>query len=240
MRHLRAFLILIILLLGVSSAAILAANAGPPVVRNALTPRLYLPLVAGSDEPTPTPTPDPSGSITLLEEGFEAVPGPLWRFRDDNGASFGAYQWGRRDCLAYRGSYSAWAVGGGADGELLACGSALPDDVATTMSYGPFDLADAQSATLRFKLHLDGLLPNDDFCWLASDGVMAAGRCLNAQPSGWTTLDLDLGDLDPVAPGVSVLGKPQVWVGFRFTSGGAGHASSGPYIDDVVIRKHLR
>lgn len=233
MKHMWAFLILIGLTLGASSAAILSVDAGAPVGgRGPSTARVYLPLVAG-----PAPTPDPGGWITLLQEGFETEPGPLWRFRDDNGADFGMYHWARRDCRAFTGSYSAWAVGGGADGALLPCNSAYPDNVASSMVYGPFSLADAQAATLRFKLRFDQMLPDDDFCWLASDGTTTAGRCLNAQPSGWTTLDLDLGDLDPGTPGVSVLGKPQVWVGFRFTSDGAGHASEGPYVDDVVIRK---
>ena len=66
---------------------------------------------------------------------------------------------------------------------------------------------------------------------------MAGGLCLNAQPSGWTTLDLNLGDLDLGDPAVSVLGKPQVWVAFRFTSDATGHASPGPFVDDVIIRK---
>ena len=52
-------------------------------------------------------------------------------------------------------------------------------------------------------------------------------------------LDLDLGDLDPSDPGMSVLGKPQVWVAFRFTSDAMGHTSPGPFVDDVVIRKCL-
>jgi hypothetical protein len=189
--------------------------------------------------PTPTPTFGPGSWITVLAEGFEAPPGPLWQIHDDNGAGFGAYQWGRRDCQPFTGTYSAWAAGGGVDGETLACGSAYPDNVATTMIYGPFSLADAQMAQVRFKLRYDQMSPNDDFCWLASDGTTAAGRCLNAQPAGWTTLDLDLGDLDPFDPGVSVLGKPQVWVAFQFISDGAVHASPGPYVDDVVIRKCL-
>lgn len=189
--------------------------------------------------PTPTPSRSPGSWTTILVEGFEAAPGPLWQFRDDNGASFGAYQWGRRDCQPFSGSYSAWAAGGGADGETLACGSAYPANVATTMIYGPFSLADAQMGQVRFKLRYDQMSPNADFCWFASDGTTAGGRCLNAQPVGWTTLDLDLGNLDPMTPGVSVLGKPQVWVAFRFISGGAAHASAGPYVDDVFIRKCL-
>ena len=59
------------------------------------------------------------------------------------------------------------------------------------------------------------------------------------QPSGWTTLDLNLGDLELSDPGVSVLGKPQVWVAFRFTSDATGHTSPGPFVDDVLIRKCL-
>jgi hypothetical protein len=241
LKHLRVFLILIALLFGVSSAAIFTANAGAPVGGNALTPRVYLPLVARSE-----PTPNPGTWITVLEEGFEAETGPLWQFRDDNGASGGAYQWKRRDCQpATGGIYSAWAVGGGADGELLPCDSAYPDNVWTTMIYGPFSLADAKMALMRFELRYDQISPNDDFCWLASDApllssaTVAGGLCLNAQPDGWTPLDLNLGDLELNDPVVSVLGKPQVWVTFRFTSDATGHASPGPFVDDVHIRKCL-
>jgi len=186
---------------------------------------------------TATPTPDSGGWIALLEEGFESAPGPLWRFRDDNGASAGAYQGGRRGCHAYTGGYAAWAAGGGADGEQLPCGSPYPANLATTMSYGPFSLADAKMAQMRFRLRFDGMTAGDTFCWLASDGITAAGLCLNAQPIGWTPLTLDLGNPDQSTPGVSMLGKAQVWVGFRFTGGAASHTSEGPFVDNVVIRK---
>ena len=36
-----------------------------------------------------------------------------------------------------------------------------------------------------------------------------------------------------------MLGQQQVWVAFRFTSDAAGHASPGPFVDDVLIRKCL-
>ena len=268
MKHLRVFLILIALLLWVSGAALCPTNAGGTAGRGALTPRVYLPLVARSAPtvtpsstltatstttatPTATPTPTetpmatptatlaPGTWITLLEEGFEAASGPLWRFSDDNDALGGAYQWGPRDCQPAAGFYSAWAVGGGADGEPLTCGSPYPDNVATTMIYGPFSLADTKMAQMRFKLRYDQMLSGDDFCWYASDGTVAGGLCLNAQPSGWTTLGLDLGALDTGTQVVSMLGKPQVWVAFRFTSNAAGHTSPGPFVDDVVIRKCL-
>jgi hypothetical protein len=233
-KHLRVVLILIVLLLGMAGEAIFTANAGTPVGRDPLTPRVYLPLVARGET-----TPVPGAWITVLEEGFEAAPGPLWQFRDDNGVVGGAYQWGRRDCLPFTGSYSAWAVGGGDDGINLTCVDAYPDNVQTTMIYGPFSLADAKMAQVRFMLRYDQLLDNT-FAWGASsDGAVFRGRWLNGQQTGWTPLDLNLGDLDPSTPGVSVLGQPQVWVAFLFTSGTTVHTSSGPYVDDVVIRKCL-
>ena len=134
---------------------------------------------------------------------------------------------GLRDCQSAPvtgGSYSAWTVGGGTDGTLLGCDSTYPDNVATTMIYGPFSLADAKMAQMHFQLRYDSVSAGDDFCWYAADAeelsnaTVAGGLCLNAQPTGWTTLDLNLGDLDTGDPVVSVLGKPQVWVAFRFTS----------------------
>ena len=241
MKHLRVVLILIVLLLGMAGAAIFTANAGAPVGRNTLTPRVYLPLVARGES-----APAPGTWITVLEEGFEAAPGPLWQFRDDNGASFGGVSVGPARLPAV--SPAATAPGRWAAARMarnLPCGDAYPDNVATTMIYGPFSLADAKMAQVRFKLRYDQVLSGDDFCWFASDApllsnaTVAGGLCLNAQPSGWTTLDLDLGDLDPAHPGVSVLGKPQVWVAFRFTSDATGHASPGPFVDDVLIRKCL-
>ena len=48
------------------------------------------------------------------------------------------------------------------------------------MIYGPFSLADAKMAQMRFKLRYDQMLSGDDFCWYASDGTVAGGICLNA------------------------------------------------------------
>ena len=104
----------------------------------------------------------------------------------------GAYQWGRRDCQPSTGSYSAWAVGGGADGANLACDNAYPDNVQTTMIYGPFSLADAKMAQMRFTLRYDQMLPNDDFCWLACIRRHGGGRSMPqraSRPGGrrWTS-----------------------------------------------------
>ena len=51
---------------------------------------MYLPLVARK-VPAPDGATLPGTWITVLAEGFEAAPDPLWQFIDDNGTSFGAY-----------------------------------------------------------------------------------------------------------------------------------------------------
>ena len=234
MKHLRVVLSLIVLLLGMAGEAIFTANAGAPVGGNALTPRVYLPLVARGES-----APAPGTWITVMEEGFEAAPGPLWQFRDDNGAVGGAYQWGRRDCPPYTGSYSAWAVGGERGRREAAVRRRLSrqrpdhDDLRAVQPGRRAEGANALQVAVRPDAGRYFLLG------ASSDGAMFRGTSLYGQPSEWTTLDLDLDDLDPFDPGVSVLGKQQVWVAFRFTSDATGHTSPGPFVDDVLVRKCL-
>ena len=214
-----------------ASALLLIVGAVlPPSRAGSPGPRIFLPLLF-----SPGPTPGPGGWITILDEGFEAQPDPLWRFFDDSGAP-GAFSWPGRTCRPHAGSYSAWAVGGGTGGAALPCGSDYPDNVTSYMTYGPFSLAGAGMAELRFQLWLDRLTEDEEFCWQATDGVTAGAACLNAGPGGWTPITVDLADVDAAEPGVSMLGKSRVWITFRFMSDGAGHAAEGAYVDDVVIR----
>ena len=98
-------------------------------------------------------------------------------------------------------------MGGGTGGAALPCGSDYPDNVTSYMTYGPFSLADAGMAELRFQLWLDRLTEDEGFCWQATDGVTAGAACLNADPGGWTPITVDLADVDVAEPGVSMLGK---------------------------------
>ncbi len=192
---------------------------------------VYLPLVLKAHT---TPS---NQWVSVLEEGFEGEPGAFWRFYDADGAARGTYFWARRTCRPDTGSYSAWAVGGGTDGAALGCGSAYPDNASAWMIYGPFSLADAAAAELRFRLWLNRASEVDRFCWGASsDGVTFPGVCLSGTPSGWTSLALDLAD---VGDGVNMLGKSQVWAAFVFQSDGAGHMAEGVYVDNVSLRTCL-
>jgi hypothetical protein len=173
---------------------------------------------------------------TVVEEGFEAPPGDLWHFWDLNGVTGGDYTWARRDCQPYAGSYSAWAVGGGAGGALLPCGSNYPDGVDSWMAYGPFSLEDATAASLSFRLWLDvGTDIDDGFYICASpDGDIYACWLLTYQPTGWAPVPFPL---DDNLTGVDLRGQNQVWIALKFVSDLSVNFPGGAYVDDVVIRK---
>jgi hypothetical protein len=186
---------------------------------------VYLPTVAGGL---------PAGVwTTIVEEGFETPPGDLWDFRDLNEGTGGIYHWARRDCQPYAGSYSAWAVGGGANGASLPCGSNYPDRVDSWMAYGPFSLEDATAANLSFRLWLD-IGSDDEFriCVSPDDKVYNCWS-LSYQPPPWERVPFAL-DNDAV---VDMRGQSQVWVALNFVTDLSVNFPGGAYVDDIVIRK---
>ena len=195
----------------------------------------YLPLVTYNYQP-----PQPAWS-TILWEDFEGQPQPGWSFSDKNPGVGGEYWWARQGCRAYWGSsYSAWAVGGGADGSQLDCGAHYPDNADSWMIYGPLSLQDAAMAQMRFQLWLNTAGLGDRFCYAASHDLQGPfyGDCVNWGTSlDWTSLAFDLGDI-PFGNNQheSMLGDPTVWVEFIFQSDGSGKAPEGAYVDDVEVR----
>ena len=64
----------------------------------------------------------PPGWTTIVDTSFEGgFPGSWSVF--DGLSGYGEYYWAKRGCRAYAGSYSGWAIGGGANGAALSCGS---------------------------------------------------------------------------------------------------------------------
>jgi len=117
--------------------------------------RIYLPLVlrnfgTGSSE-------------TLIYETFEgSFPGSWQLYSNTN------YEWGKRSCRPYNGSYSGWSVGGGVGGSTLSCSANYPNNVETWMIYGPFNLIGMNDADMTFKLWLNTEQNYDFMCWGAS------------------------------------------------------------------------
>lgn len=174
------------------------------------------------------PSSSSSGTwTTVMQETFEgSFPSSGWTVQDN---SFSGYQWGRRSCAAFAGSFSAWAVGGGSSGSSLSCSSNYPNDVDTWMIYGPFSLAGATAADLTFRYRLNTEAGYDDFFWGAStNGSNFFGTVISGSVSGWVQGTLNLG---------SYLGQSQVWVGFNFYSDGSITYPTGVMVDDILLRR---
>jgi hypothetical protein len=188
--------------------------------------RTYLPLVLSESGP------EPPGWITIVSEDFEAsFPATGWQVIDEDGDG-GLYYWGRQDCRASGGSYSAWSVGAG--DASLGCGADYPGDVFSWMVYGPFSLADATAAELIFDWWSDSTGSDEFFYGASTDDYDYRGVHVTGDHASWTTGEVF--DLSAVPSLGSLLGEDQVWIGFAFESGSSGDAE-GAYVDNVLVRK---
>jgi hypothetical protein len=201
--------------------AIRGSGTTEPIILNA-----YLPMVIRAE-------PAPVGWQTLVNTTFEGdFPGGWDVF--DNGEFPEVYYWASRPCRAYQGSNSGWAVGGGANGSSLNCGSNYPNYAESWMVYGPFSLENTTAARLDYKLWLNSEEGYDGVCRLAStDGVNFTGFCTSGYTNAWVDRTLDLADIG----GTDLRGQPQVWVAIWFTSDFMIYFSEGAYVDNVVLRR---
>jgi predicted secreted protein len=194
------------------------------------TTTVYVPLVVRGEGGSP-------GWTTLLSEDLEdAFPG-TWTVLDNDGASYGEYHWAKRDCEPYGGSYSGWAVGGGAAGSALSCGADYPNNADSWMIYGPFSLADATAAELTFKLWLSSESGFDYFYWGAStNGSNFYVWSASGATSGWTDRVLDLANVPTLG---DLRGEANVWIALIFQSDFMVTEPVGAYVDDIVLRKQV-
>ena len=189
--------------------------------------------------PTPTVTPSAGGWQTIIEETFEGTFPGSWQVSDQY-AGTGEFFWGKRNCLAFAGSFSGWAVGAGANGSGLACGSDYPDDADSWMVYGPFSLVGATDADLTFKLWLNSEsgAPSyfyDGVCRYASlDNANWYGSCTQGNSAGWIDRELDLTNVYTLG---DLRGQSSVWIALYFISDISNTYPVGGYVDNVLLRK---
>jgi len=172
-----------------------------------------------------------SGLVTIMSENFESdFPSGLWK------VSASDYTWAKRDCKVHGGAFSAWAAGGGARGGALACGANYPDNVSSSMVYGPFDLSDANYAAVSFWASIQFTDDfRDDFSFLASeDGIDFRGISAAGTSGTWFPYTFALTNVPVLG---NLAGKPSVWIAFAFRSDGSNSAPNGVLIDDVVLQK---
>jgi hypothetical protein len=151
-------------------------------------------------------------------------------------ASGEEYYWAKKNCRAYGTSqYSGWAVGGGANGAGLACGSNYPSDAESWMVYGPFSLADATAAVVDFQVWVYSEPDWDVLSWMAStDGDWFYGPGGSGNSGGWLAQQFDLSDVYLLG---DLAGEPQVWIAFLFESDYESTYAEGAYLDNIVLKK---
>ena len=160
------------------------------------------------------PASSAQGWTDIMTEDFEGTfPRSGWTV-GEQGA--GDYKWAKRTCRPHGGYYSAWAVGGGANGSSLQCGSYYPNDAYSYMIYGPFDLSSATDAELLFYRWNLSELDYDDLAWGAStNGTNFYAYFTSGDSGGWQYVDFDLTSVPVLG---DVTGQPEVWIGFWFSS----------------------
>jgi hypothetical protein len=172
---------------------------------------------------------------TITSQNFEGTFPGSWRILDNNGTNYGEYYWAKRNCRSFAGSFSGWAAGGGANGSSLPCGSNYPDYMDSWMIFGPFSLADATAAELRFRAWLNSESGYDFLCWGASlNGYSFYSYCDTGNSGGWVERTLDLSNVYSLG---NLLGQPQVWVALIFESDGSITYPEGAYVDNIELRK---
>ena len=178
-----------------------------------------------------------AGLVTIMSEDFEGnFPSGSWV------VNTGDYTWAKRNCVAHNGASSAWAVGGGTSGNVLACGANYPNSISTIMSYGPFDLSDANYAAFSFWLLLNSETNYDFFSFLASeDGTNFSGFRFSGTTNGaWFPYTQALTAV-PAGNGTfkNLMGKSAVWIAFAFSSDGSSNNPTGALVDDIVLQKGI-
>jgi hypothetical protein len=240
MKRVGIALLIIAAVLGLGSAAGGLARAASKAVYE----RSELPAPAETPSPSffvylPLITRDLGTWVTIVQEGFEAPLGSgweIWGFPDLNDR---IYSWARSDCRSYAGSYSTWAVGDVTGGTPLDCSGPHPDDypdnVDSWIAYGPFSLADAIAANLRFRLWLNlAADPDDNFnICVSSNGMTYDCWTLTYEPDPWGQVIFPLDN--PAV--VDMRGQDNVWIALNFYSDPNVNAPEGAYVDDVLIRR---
>lgn len=164
----------------------------------------------------------------VITETFESDISLDWTLQDGDGASNGQYYWATTNYTASQGTSSAWATGGGADGELLTPGTDnYPPNALSYMIRGPIDISGTTRARLRFDYWLQTEQNLDVLQVQAStDGTtFSPTASFSGNSDGWQSETVDLN---------AYAGEEQVWIAFFFSSNGATN-DLGAFVDNVIL-----
>jgi subtilase family serine protease len=186
----------------------------------------------------PTSPADAQTDVTLCSETFEGqFPGNSscnWVVRYCGQG----YTWDEDLCRASTGAYAAWCANGRYTNQagFNPCTTSYPNDLCSFMIAGPYNLSDASAATVQYDFWLRAQGGYQDFLYVgySTDGTSFTN---GDQFTG------DYGDTwnrDRTLSLQSVVGRPQVWIGFAFFTDSWGQFNSlpnGAFLDNIRITK---
>jgi hypothetical protein len=190
---------------------------------------------------------------TITCETFEGTwPAANWQTFDGDSppSTNGEYCWNDVTFQAYQSNKSAWPAAGCANAITPGPGQNYPSNANSWMVYGPFSLADALDAEVRFQLWYSTESCCDGLFWGTStdgqhfrfDGAASGSGTTISAPTnmGWNDVSVDLKSVYDVlhsgnAP-INLLGQQQVWMAWAFISDGS-TTKSGTFVDNVHIHK---
>ena len=186
--------------------------------------------------PTRTFTPTPVW-VTIAEEDFEGdFPKEKWWV--DYSTRQGIYTFAPRECQPHAGTRSGWAVGGGANGQALACGSNYPISTTSQLLYGPFDLSDAIAAKVTYWSWSYTEYQKDTIYLGASTNPwLYWGERSSGISNSWRYKEFNLAYVPSIG---SLLGEPEAYIMFSFESDASYTRPTGWLLDDIRIVKLVR
>ena len=181
-----------------------------------------------------TPSPTPVWTDIAVEDFEGSFPKAGWQV-GDYASGYGEYYWAKRTCRPKTGSYSGWAVGGGADGTGLPCGSEYADNTFSWLIYGPFSLVGATDAEILYDTWFKSEPDFDQlFVGASIDGENFYGSGNSGDSGDWLSENFDLTAVPTLG---NLTGRSSVWIAFVFTSDSSIAYPEGAYVDDIVLRK---
>ncbi len=165
---------------------------------------------------------------TIKSEGFEGGFPNTWNVS-------GNPRWCRTNYKFFSGTQSGWNACGGSAG--VPADGFYPNNMNSSMVFGPFSLVGATNASVTFKIWTDTEIFNDKFLYMAStDGKNFYGNQISGDYTPWKSEILDLKDVYMLG---DLRGQPRVWIAFVFKSDGS-IQDYGTFLDDIHIQKDLR
>jgi hypothetical protein len=103
------------------------------------------------------------------------------------------------------------------------------------MIYGPFTLAEAQAAKVRYEHWLNSETNFDAlFCGASKDGQQFHGYSIWGNSEGWSPRVFDLSTVPTLG---DLTGASNVWLAFVFDSDSSLSYPEGAYVDNIVLRQ---